>query len=80
MKMFFSICTVLLVVSLVAKIAVVFGYVKQNKMIEECPEADKLGKVFGVFENLGVLFGCLAVLMLFDGAVALVMFVVTVLF
>ena len=80
MKMFFSICTVLLVASLVAKIAVVFGYVKQNKMIEECPEADNLGKVFGVFENLGTLLGGLAALVVFDEVVVLVMLVVTVLF
>ena len=80
MNMFFSICTVLLVVSLVAKIAIVFGYVKQNNMIEECPEADNLGMVFSVFENIGTLLGGLAALVVFDEIVVLIMLVVTVLF
>ena len=80
MNTFFSICTLLLVASLVAKIALVFWFVIQNKMIEGCPEADKLGKVFGVFEIVGALFGGLAALMVFDGVVALVMLVTRVLF
>lgn len=80
MKMFFSICTLLLAVSLVAKIAVMFWFVMQNKMIEECPEADKLGKAFGIFELVGVLFGGLIGLVVFDELVVLVMLLVMVLF
>ncbi len=78
MMSLFSVCIVGLTVSLMAKIAIVLWYAKRSRVIEKCLGSDNLGKAFGIFESLSVLFGGLALLMMFDGIVALAMLVVLV--
>ena len=75
MMSLFSVCIVGLTASLMAKIAIVLWYAKHSRVIEKCPASDNLGKAFCLFENLSVLLGGLAVLMMFDGIVALAMLV-----
>jgi len=75
MMSLFSVCIVGLTVSLMAKIAIVLWYAKRSRVIEKCLGSDNLGKAFGIFESLSVLFGGLALLMMFDGIVALAMLV-----
>ena len=75
MMSLFSVCIVGLTVSLMAKTAIVLWYAKRSRVIEKCLGSGNLGKAFGIFESLSVLFGGLALLMMFDGIVALAMLV-----